>query len=298
MSVELNHFHRFLEFTSSKSVLYGGLSGLEGARSLTNSICFSMPEFVAMAGIRSEPSLLRLPYPICWFEGRGPGSVYSLYRLQGIKHTDACKRLGIRRDLDHLREHAESANRLLDIIGILAYQDDDIGGVGGILFQVFVQNRDDWSSHCRLQVIFSDRTWGWQRVDDEKFIPLKQDGDLGDLAFALSQWIGAFLSLLNCSNVPRIEHGPPAALQKARKRRGKLPIFSYWTLDLSQSYIHGAHLGGFHTSPRIHLRRGHMRQYQVGRWCWVSPHAVGNKALGVVHKDYKMALPPQSRGAS
>jgi hypothetical protein len=34
------------------------------------------------------------------------------------------------------------------------------------------------------------------------------------------------------------------------------------------------------------LPRGHPRQYEPGKWTWVQPHARGNRAHGVVQKDY------------
>lgn len=98
--------------------------------------------------------------------------------------------------------------------------------------------------------------------------------------------VGAFLSALHCSNVGRAEHLVDAKLQKARVSRGKPPLYSYWTLNLAGLQDGSQSLGGTHAGPRVHLRRGHPRQYAVGKWTWVHAHAVGNKALGVVNKDY------------
>lgn len=101
----------------------------------------------------------------------------------------------------------------------------------------------------------------------------------------------AFLSALNCSNINKIEHIHSDKLQKARAKRGKKPLFSYWTLeiDMERSAVVGIDNGGTHSSPRLHLRRGHPRQYAPGKWCWVQPCAVGNKNLGMVHKDYAVS---------
>lgn len=102
------------------------------------------------------------------------------------------------------------------------------------------------------------------------------------------QFLFKFLSALNCTNINRVEHKPPEKLQKARARRGKKPLFSYWTLeiDLPKSRAAGENYGGTHAAPRLHLRRGHPRQYAPGKYCWVQPCVVGNKAAGMVHKDY------------
>lgn len=96
----------------------------------------------------------------------------------------------------------------------------------------------------------------------------------------------AFCCAINCTNVGRQEHQPERKLQKARSKRGKAPLFSYWTLMLNGRGGETHDLGGTHASPRVHLRRGHPRQYAPGKWTWVQAHAVGNRAAGMVHKDY------------
>lgn len=103
------------------------------------------------------------------------------------------------------------------------------------------------------------------------------------------------LCAMKCVNIERVEHAPNGKLQKARAKRGKKPLFSFWTLELAipNAKKERNKCGGTHSSPRLHLRRGHVREYLPGLFCWVQPHAVGNKKLGVVHKDYAA----QYRGA-
>jgi len=98
--------------------------------------------------------------------------------------------------------------------------------------------------------------------------------------------VAIFLTALQCVNVRQRIHAPDEKLQKARVKRGKRPLFSYWTLELNGRNERGDHHGGTHASPRVHLRRGHPRQYAPGLWTWVQPCAVGNRAAGMVHKDY------------
>ena len=104
--------------------------------------------------------------------------------------------------------------------------------------------------------------------------------------------LNRFLSAMNCSNVERIESKPPAALSKARARRGKQPLFSTWTLSINipKERRDSVALGGSHASPRVHLRRGHPREYKPGSWTWVQPCAVGAKENGMIHKDYKAVV--------
>lgn len=107
----------------------------------------------------------------------------------------------------------------------------------------------------------------------------------------LIQPVLKFFSAINCSNVHKIEHRPNRKLQRARAKRGKQPLFSTWTLALDMNSIKksGENSDGSHASPRIHLRRGHARQYRPGMYCWVQPHVVGKKENGIVHKDYAVS---------
>ena len=69
-------------------------------------------------------------------------------------------------------------------------------------------------------------------------------------------------------------------------KKGVPPIYTYHTLVLKPRVEPGPPLGGTHASPRAHLRRGHFRHYKSGKVVWVEAHAVGDKKLGIVHKDY------------
>lgn len=99
--------------------------------------------------------------------------------------------------------------------------------------------------------------------------------------------LSTFLSALNCKNVKRVEHEPAPKLQKARKKRGKLPLFSHWTLELAipDKSKNNPTTNDSKSSPRVHLRRGHPRQYKEGKWTWVQPCMVGTNK-GIITKDY------------
>lgn len=101
--------------------------------------------------------------------------------------------------------------------------------------------------------------------------------------------ISVFLSAINCTNIDCVEHKPSRVKQAMRGKNNKKPIFSYWTLEIKQTGTSKNDNGGTHTSPRVHLRRGHARQYSLDKWCWVQACVVGNKKNGVVHKDYQLA---------
>lgn len=99
--------------------------------------------------------------------------------------------------------------------------------------------------------------------------------------------IKCFLTAMNCKNVSTVKNNPPVNLNKKREKKGKLPLFSYYTLELNGRNEKGKLQGGTHSSPRVHLRRGHPREYRPGKWTWVQPCVVGNKKMGIIHKDYK-----------
>lgn len=108
------------------------------------------------------------------------------------------------------------------------------------------------------------------------------EGQMG----ALVNIICGFLTAMNCANVTRAEHCPSQALQHARQRRGKRPLFRFWTLHLrNQSSPIFSSGNGTHASPSLHLRRGHFKTINGKRYWWAA-HWVGNRENGVVHKDY------------
>lgn len=125
------------------------------------------------------------------------------------------------------------------------------------------------------------------RFEDAKMVVRPTSDDAKQVCSLTMFAVKAFLSALHCSNVQRIANAPDAKLQKARAKRGKAPLFSYWTLQLDGKSERDENHGGTHASPRVHLRRGHPRQYAPGKWTWVQACAVGNRAAGMVHKDYR-----------
>ena len=95
-------------------------------------------------------------------------------------------------------------------------------------------------------------------------------------------------SVINCANVTTAEVSAPAALNKKRQEKGKQPFFSYKVLQLSderREAVKGG-AGGNHASPRMHLRRGHLRRLE-SKVVWVRPAMVNaGTSTGAVLKDY------------
>ena len=115
--------------------------------------------------------------------------------------------------------------------------------------------------------------------------------------FCYSWIIERFLSFLSCKNVLLEKVVPHKKIQRKRAKKGKSPLFSYHVLKLKNvSYKSGKNGEAGLWSNRVHLCRGHVREYTaenplfgkiVGKF-WIPPHARGNRDLGVVQKDYAL----------
>lgn len=116
-----------------------------------------------------------------------------------------------------------------------------------------------------------------------KFFP-KQTVSFSEIA----ELAGLFLSVLNCSNIEYIDNPAPENLNRKRIAAGKVPLFSYKTLHVKTDAreVNRNPMGGTHASPRVHLRRGHVRRLSETRNTWVSACVVGNRERGMVHKEY------------
>ena len=207
-----------------------------------SAVAFFVGDITTVSELQVVPNLVRLPYPICWFECEiNPPSQPDVLMCGGL------------------------------LISIL----DD----GSYFGQVWTKLRGEWRFIGRVYA--ADISPGKWRVSADTEMIFQVVGSISKAA-------QSFLSALHCSNVQRQEHAPDAKLQTARAKRGKAPLFSYWTLQLNGRSEEGQSLGGTHGSPRVHLVRGHPREYAAGKWTWVQAHARGNKSLGMVHKDYKV----------
>jgi hypothetical protein len=82
-------------------------------------------------------------------------------------------------------------------------------------------------------------------------------------------------------------HRQPAALNDARTKAGKVPLYDFHIVDLSKRHRTDFNGGGTHRSPRLHFRRGHWRHYPTHK-TWIKWMLVGNPELGFVEKSYKL----------
>ena len=97
------------------------------------------------------------------------------------------------------------------------------------------------------------------------------------------------LLALSCSNVT-ISRLPSALSESAKRRReakGKPKFYDYHILEITGASDRAEGSGESHASPRLHLRRGHIRRlHDSGRRIWVNACVVGKPESGVLLKDY------------
>lgn len=98
-----------------------------------------------------------------------------------------------------------------------------------------------------------------------------------------------FLCAMSCSNAePKDGPHPGEKLNKKREKRGKTPFFTYKELTIvANGPAPLDDQGGSHASPRVHLRRGHIRRL-AHKTVWVNAAVVGDKSRGMVSKDYRV----------
>jgi len=108
-----------------------------------------------------------------------------------------------------------------------------------------------------------------------------------DWAGEIQYW-SCVLALLGVKNVTTTVPGEPRErLNKARAKRGKLPLYEYRVCKLMLGREHrqsGAGATSAH-DIRMHFVRGHFKVRKTGTFWW-TPHKRGNKLIGRVEKDY------------
>lgn len=184
--------------------------------------------------------------------------------------------------------------------------EQELSGEAGrpMRFATLLHTKEDGTLVLWLYMQLDGRWWIWGAADlksmwTSDFVIFPQSNKFAELVVETFNVIRVFISVLSCENVIRVETRPAAKLQRARAKRGKPPLFSYWTLHLAteRAQAGGGAGAGSHASPRLHLRRCFMRQYKPGLWTCVKATVVGNKAMGMVHKEYAVT-PKFCRGVS
>lgn len=101
--------------------------------------------------------------------------------------------------------------------------------------------------------------------------------------------IVGFLAAISCSNSKVMDDQlPDKKLNISRQKKGKTPFYQYKVLTIGgdKSASSGG-LGSKHNSPRMHVRRGHIRRL-ADKTIWVNSMVVGNRKNGIVEKEYRV----------
>lgn len=263
----MNHLSELIECVQSRALTYGDglpddyVAAIDDAipSLLESSVCFYGGDVGELPTIKPIPDLQRLPFRITWVE---------FDDLLEHRRQQICY-------LCIEREDAEAAPLLLGESRFNSYH----------CFLRQGQNR--W------RYLFPFTVTEKGKVVHDPTLLMQPDGRTPfprEALAGIASLICQFISALNCRNVNRVEHTRDSKLQRARAKKGKKPLFDFWTLevDLKKSQAAGIDMGGTHASPRLHLRRGHTRQYAPGKYCWVQPCVVGDGSLGAVGKDYRV----------
>lgn len=117
-----------------------------------------------------------------------------------------------------------------------------------------------------------------------------RDASMDYLRADLMDEANAYIDLcmaLACKNVSAVRHPASRALNRARIGSGKPKLKDFHVLEVrGAGGLPGAGLGGG-TSPRSHLRRGHIRRLDANRVTWVNATIVNGHG-GFVDKQYSV----------
>jgi len=99
-----------------------------------------------------------------------------------------------------------------------------------------------------------------------------------------------FNCALICKNTKQEAVETPKRFGDAMAKKRKASLFTYKVLTI-EPYGHAVSppAGGAHKSPRVHLRRGHIRRLSIGP-VWVNACIVRGNGIGMVVKDYAVAV--------
>lgn len=123
-------------------------------------------------------------------------------------------------------------------------------------------------------------------VAEHAYVPM--DAEL-EVTFANSAVpVLALIQVLQCCNVKTTRVLPPPALNKKRIASGKLPFVEYRVLTIDGGSSVSGTGSGTHSSPRQHIRRGHIRRLADERRIWIHQCLVGDPRKGLIVKDYRV----------
>lgn len=168
---------------------------------------------------------------------------------------------------------------------------------------LFIKEHNEWQPTDSIINVFVDLSQKsvseytirpvFKEFSDEEF----KDRLYNTMTAKCMEIVNNFILILSCKNIEKKEVIPPVKLQKKRAKKGRMPLFSYYTLNISQASTNAKNKNnepGNLWTNRAHLCRGHIKRYTeekplFGRFVgnvWCPPHARGNVSDGIIQKDY------------
>jgi hypothetical protein len=251
---------------------------------------FLMPDYgrVFANGTRRGDfrDLLRLPFPTCILEYFCPERILGPNAPASAVREDIYfpkRRIAILTDTRYMAgvqgTHIDGS---ILVIACFEIEDDvwTFAPAAGLLNPTSVEVDPDTGLFTIDTVPFL-----WESYNNPSYTQEERVYDIADEVTAAVE----FMMTINCENVKRDRVEAPAKLNKKRAASGKVPMFSYWILDVfKEQFAAQPAQGGAHASPRFHFRRGHIRRLASGKTTYVRHTTVGRAEHGVVDKKYKM----------
>jgi transcriptional regulator of met regulon len=179
-------------------------------------------------------------------------------------------------------------------IFLFAYEEENTTMVHSFIsYKFFGENRDAYINNGYVKVnretnkytAFVNMNIVKLLADNPAARHLDNASQMRDSSVKCSMILAHFLAVLNCSNVSVADVSIPEAINKKRRRRDKIPIYSYKILTLKEYKKSPSTTVTQQGTTRLHIRRGHIKHRKTGDFWWNSC-MVGDIENGTVIKDY------------
>jgi len=172
------------------------------------------------------------------------------------------------------------------------YLAQDVESMGGVLWFIFCKDGGMTSASKYALLVRRDGLVNYLHFDHLTFdiSPIRKEEAIpGHEACMSAIGMANAVEVFSCCNVSTVEHTPPKFTNAKRISKGKIPFFTYRTLHITNDTATSeARSMATHASPRLHLRRGHIRRLPSDRRIWVRATLVGDKSKGFAAKEYSV----------
>jgi hypothetical protein len=144
--------------------------------------------------------------------------------------------------------------------------------------------------HVYVRSYFFNSSFGWVHL------PLSREFE-SELPVFVARQLQAALIALDAAVALTTVTRQPEKLNRARQRRGQLPLYDYHVVSLANRTRPATlpddpatlpeESAGAHRSPRLHFRRGHWRHFENFK-TWINWTLVGDPDLGFIEKHYRL----------